>query len=112
MVSCWSLLRDFPDLGTDDGTLSDLRLCGSDLTPGCKGLHVPKTDSSQAVELLVGEDDPSSEADLRDQVLVFQHRGKFHAIDHVGDGIVMVFPVTSTGRGQGATNALSISCVL
>ncbi|KAL0939901.1 rieske domain-containing protein [Colletotrichum truncatum] len=77
----------FPDLGSDDGNLSDLRFCSTDLQPGCKVFHAPKTNGStpQATEVPIGTDDIQSaemEADLKDQVLVFRFKGKFHAIDH------------------------------
>ena len=80
------LTSSFPDLGSDDGTLSEPRLCGSNLTPGCKVFHVPKTDSSLAAELPTGahgSDFSETGQDMTDQVLVFQYRGKFHAINHV-----------------------------
>ncbi|KAK3345994.1 hypothetical protein B0T25DRAFT_266856 [Lasiosphaeria hispida] len=85
----------FPDLGlsadaADDGVLSSPRLCktGDTTKPGCKVFHVPKTDSAQRTEVSVAADDDSEEAceigghDMVDQVVVFQYRGKFHAIDH------------------------------
>ncbi|KAK3300453.1 uncharacterized protein B0H64DRAFT_380946 [Chaetomium fimeti] len=65
---------------------SESRLCGSrgnhgeDAKPGCKVFHVPKADSSQRTEVEIPAED--SAQDLTDQVLVFQYRGKFHAIDH------------------------------
>jgi hypothetical protein len=75
--------------------------------PGCRVFHVPKADSSRAVEvpLDAGEprddDDGEDEAEgdggggandaakaararrLEDEVLVFRYKGKFHAVDHV-----------------------------
>ncbi len=85
------LASSFADLGADDSTVGELRLCGSGPAQGCKVFHVPATDSSQAAELPAGEDagaDASDTgADLRDQVLVFQYRGKFHAVDHVSETI-------------------------
>ncbi|KXX78134.1 hypothetical protein MMYC01_205096 [Madurella mycetomatis] len=74
------LVSSFPDVGLDE---SEHRLCGShgaDSQRGCKVFHAPKTDSSQPVEVVVPTDDMAQ--DLADQVLVFQYRGKFHAIDH------------------------------
>jgi nitrite reductase/ring-hydroxylating ferredoxin subunit len=70
----------FLDVGLDE---SEPRLCGnhSDNAQGCKVFHVPKTDSSQRTEVEISADDLT--LDLTDQVLVFQYRGKFHAIDHV-----------------------------
>lgn len=73
----------FPDIGLDD---SQPQLCGphgSDAQPGCKVFHVPKTDTSQRTELEIRAHADDITQDLTDQVLVFQYRRKFHAIDHV-----------------------------
>ena len=82
--SAWffaGLTSSFPDIASHDGKLSEFRSCGEDLTQGCKAFHVSRSDSSQAVEVEL--QDPAANVDLKDQVLVFQHRGKFYAIDHV-----------------------------
>ncbi|KAL2135490.1 hypothetical protein VTI74DRAFT_8349 [Chaetomium olivicolor] len=74
------LASSFPDVGYDE---NEPRLCGNhgiNAQPGCKVFYVPKTDSSQRVEVEIPADD--TPRDLTDQVLVFQYRGKFHAIDH------------------------------
>ncbi|KAI0158659.1 hypothetical protein BJ166DRAFT_308570 [Pestalotiopsis sp. NC0098] len=87
------LASSFPNI-TESGseTVADARPCGGSqhsgeeksAAPGCKVFQVPKDDSS-----LAGQVDPSNveEAaftaqDLRDQVLVFQYKGKFHAINN------------------------------
>ncbi|PWY84745.1 hypothetical protein BO70DRAFT_395425 [Aspergillus heteromorphus CBS 117.55] len=63
----------FPDLGDDQ----------PDLTPGCKAFTIPPTscpgpqDPPGPVEAAL--DRPG---DLKDQVLVFKYKGKFHAVDH------------------------------
>ncbi len=75
------LTSSFPDVASQDGRLSELRACGQDLIQGCKAFSVQRSDSSSAVEVEL--QDPAAKVDLKDQVLVFQHRGKFHAIDHV-----------------------------
>lgn len=82
------LACSFPDLGSDDGNLSDLRFCNTDLKPGCKVFHVPKATGSvqQSTEVDISPDAFESaevEGDLKDQVMVFRFKGKFHAIDHV-----------------------------
>jgi hypothetical protein len=73
----------FPDVGLDE---NEPRLCGNhgenNTQPGCKVFHVPKTDTSQRTEVEIPPDDVAQ--NFTDQVLVFQYRGKFHAIDHVG----------------------------
>ncbi|KAK4156058.1 hypothetical protein C8A00DRAFT_12948 [Chaetomidium leptoderma] len=68
----------FVDVGLDE---REPQLCGGEnAKPACKVFHVPKTDSSQRTEVGIPADDTAQ--DLADQVLVFQYRGKFHAIDH------------------------------
>ncbi|KAI8660320.1 Rieske domain-containing protein [Fusarium keratoplasticum] len=71
----------FPDIGADDaGNLSKFRQCKSKSIPGCKAFHVSKENSSKSEEVPVGDDALAGE--LTDQVLVFQYKGKFHAVDH------------------------------
>jgi hypothetical protein len=79
------LASSFPDIGIDeiDGDLSQPRLCDADHKPGCKVFYVPVTNSPDRKEVSLASEDASEGADLKDQVLVFQYRGKFHAIDHV-----------------------------
>ncbi|TWU73741.1 hypothetical protein ED733_001367 [Metarhizium rileyi] len=74
----------FPNLGEDAGNLVRPRLCDAHLAPGCKVFHVPKEQPSQASEIHIAPESSQSVAgdDLKDQVLVFQYRGKFHAVDH------------------------------
>ncbi|KAK0646849.1 rieske domain-containing protein [Cercophora newfieldiana] len=83
------LASDFPDVGdqqddAQDGAVVHPRPCGDKQTkPGCKVFHVPKEDSSKRTEVAVpAEDDAEAERDMTDQVMVFQYRGKFHAVDH------------------------------
>ncbi|PMD15327.1 Rieske domain-containing protein [Hyaloscypha hepaticicola] len=82
-ASAWffaGLTSSFPDIASQDGKLSDYRSCSQELTQGCKAFSVSRSDCSHAVEVEL--QDPAANVDLKDQVLVFQHRGKFHAIDH------------------------------
>ncbi|KAI1499644.1 hypothetical protein F5X99DRAFT_410832 [Biscogniauxia marginata] len=79
-----SLTSSFPNI-TESGsvTLCEPQPCGhGDSVPSCKVFHVPSTDSKQALQ--VEEDAILSQngVALQDQVLVFQYRGKFHAIDN------------------------------
>lgn len=70
----------------DAGQLAGARPCNGDdaARAGCKVFHVPKDDSSAATEVLVRNSDaPPEVGGLRDQVLVFQYKAKFHAINHV-----------------------------
>lgn len=56
----------------------------TDAGTACKVFHVPKEDSSKATEVALNNMDAAPElGGLRDQVLVFQYKGKFHAINHV-----------------------------
>lgn len=76
----------FPNLGEDADSLIRPRLCDAQLTPGCKIFHVPKDQPSQASEMHVSPESLESPVvgdELKDQVLVFQYRGNFHAVDHV-----------------------------
>ncbi|KAK4251844.1 hypothetical protein C7999DRAFT_27524 [Corynascus novoguineensis] len=78
----------FPDISPDgDGNENEnedvVRLCGKhgpSAAAGCKVFHVPKENPSQRTEVDFPADDVTR--DLTDEVLVFQYRGKFHAIDH------------------------------
>ncbi|KAG6065116.1 hypothetical protein E4U30_005964 [Claviceps sp. LM220 group G6] len=75
----------FPDLGEDLGNLIEARQCNALMRPGCKIFHVPKDDPSLAKEIVISATDlesPSSGDELLNQVVVFQYRGKFHAVDH------------------------------
>ncbi|KID72873.1 Rieske domain-containing protein, partial [Metarhizium brunneum ARSEF 3297] len=75
----------FPNLGEDAGSLIRSRLCDAQLTPGCKIFHVPKDQPSQASEMHISPESLESPVvgdELKDQVLVFQYRGNFHAVDH------------------------------
>ncbi|KAK3380836.1 hypothetical protein B0H63DRAFT_193420 [Podospora didyma] len=100
---CVGPTSSFPNIETGDDSLTQPRTCApktpvtSDdnalaaTKPGCKVFHVSSTDTSQRTELSLTDDaaapDESSadigpQADLSDQVLVFQYKGKFHAIDN------------------------------
>ncbi|KAL7920129.1 hypothetical protein ACQKWADRAFT_299437 [Trichoderma austrokoningii] len=79
------LVSSFPDLGADDDNLTKYRTCNADLKPGCKVFLVPREDSLQSVEVAIREDGTLQRSDMRglkDQVLVFRYKGKFHAVDH------------------------------
>ncbi|KAL7782203.1 hypothetical protein V8C37DRAFT_397989 [Trichoderma ceciliae] len=79
------LTWSFPDLGFDDENLAKYRLCSAELKPGCKVFQVPREASSERAEIKFREDGSFERSDtkgLKDQVLVFQYKGKFHAVDH------------------------------
>lgn len=80
------LMSSFPETGSDDEQLRFPRDCKSDVRPGCKVFKVPKEDTAEKTEVSLtggGDDGTEAELDLKDQVLVFRHRGKMHAVDHV-----------------------------
>lgn len=64
----------FPDLSLDKDC--------SKITPSCKAFRIPKADGHSTPDT---PEEASIEVpgDLKDQVLVFQYKGKFHAVDHV-----------------------------
>lgn len=82
------LASSFPDVGADPAdsqSLAQVRLCGARQKPGCKAFYAPK-DNTTRTEVDIGDDamgDAVAGSGLKDQVLVFQYKGKFHAIDHV-----------------------------
>ncbi|KAK0759464.1 hypothetical protein N5P37_007652 [Trichoderma harzianum] len=79
------LASSFPDSGLDDDNLAKYRTCSEEYRPGCKVFQVPREDSSQRAEVLIDQDGDLESSDLKglkDQVLVFKYRGKFHAVDH------------------------------
>ncbi|APA09273.1 hypothetical protein SS1G_12049 [Sclerotinia sclerotiorum 1980 UF-70] len=74
------LTASFPNITASGDTVLSNRLpCKGSFAPGCKVFNVPLTDSTQAVEVDL---DDAVAAGLKDQVIVFQYQGKFHAVDH------------------------------
>lgn len=82
------LASAFPDIGADPSdtqSLAQVRLCGAGQKPGCKAFYAPR-DNSTRTEVEIGDEamaDAVAGSGLKDQVLVFQYKGKFYAIDHV-----------------------------
>jgi hypothetical protein len=78
------LKNSFPNIIASGSTvLADRLPCNDSVAPGCKVFHVPRTDSSQAVEANLEDAAITLSDELREQVMVFQYQGKFHAVDHV-----------------------------
>lgn len=79
------LASSFPDItGEDEENIAHARPCGSSdgTSPGCKVFYVPKEDSSRANQVTLDDSGtPSEPGSLKDQVLVFRYKGKFHAIN-------------------------------
>ncbi|KAL5329336.1 hypothetical protein ACEPPN_002847 [Leptodophora sp. 'Broadleaf-Isolate-01'] len=77
------LSTSYPNISTSGSTtLSDRLPCQETVAPGCKVFHVPSNDSTQAVEINPENVTEGVPADLKDQVVVFQYQGEFHAVDH------------------------------
>ncbi|KAG4434092.1 hypothetical protein IFR05_010427 [Cadophora sp. M221] len=77
------LSTSYPNISTSGSTpLSDRLPCQETVVPGCKVFHVPSNDSTQAVEINPENFTEGGPADLKDQVVVFQYQGEFHAVDH------------------------------
>lgn len=75
----------FPNINSSDVRLLDRFPCSPSSTarvPGCKVYQVPRDDASKAIEVPV--DDVDAEA-LQDQVLVFQWKGRWCAVDNVSE---------------------------
>lgn len=90
------LASSFPDLGSEVGSLSQPQIRDSKVMPSCKVYYAPKDDASQRCEIEL-DDLHATEAgrDLMSQVLVFQYKGKFHAVDHVGGTFIQSIPLMS-----------------
>lgn len=82
----------YPDINpeNDEGgvaAISDPRPCvGADApVPGCKVFAVPNGDVAAASEVSIAPEEGLGEGGpgLKDQVMVFRYRGRFHAVDHV-----------------------------
>lgn len=82
------LASSFPDVGVDpldQQSLAQVRLCSGGQKPGCKAFYAPRENTTRT-EVEVGDEalgDAVAGTGLKDQVLVFRFKGKFHAIDHV-----------------------------
>lgn len=75
------LASSYPDITNSDSVALSSRIqCGDAALLGCKVFHVPPNDSSAAAELDIDE---AVAAKLDNQVLIFQFRNKFYAVDHV-----------------------------
>lgn len=79
------LASAFLDVESDGANLSQSRACNTGFKPGCKAFYTSNEDSGNGSQEHKGltEADLDEALDLKSQILVFQYRGKFHAIDHV-----------------------------
>ncbi|KAK4184831.1 hypothetical protein QBC35DRAFT_390816 [Podospora australis] len=74
------LVSSFPEVGEDDENLSRPRTCDTQSKQACRIFNIPKTAPSEGTEVPVPDGEVCG--DMTDQVMVFKHRGKIHAIDH------------------------------
>lgn len=72
----------YPDI--DDTTrVSEQRACNGEHIPGCRVFHVPREDGLKAREIAIDDWKDPQAGDAKDQVMVFQYKSKFIAINHV-----------------------------
>ncbi|KFY26715.1 hypothetical protein V493_03916 [Pseudogymnoascus sp. VKM F-4281 (FW-2241)] len=78
------LASAFLDVEQDGANLSQSRACNAGFKPGCKAFYTSNEDSENGSQNHKGlaEADLDESSDLKSQILVFQYKGKFHAIDH------------------------------
>lgn len=79
------LASSFSNLDLDGKSVSERRSCNPKGTaPGCKVYRIPRANNTpgatEASEVDAGVPDMTT---LKDQVLVFRYKGKFHAVDNV-----------------------------
>lgn len=79
------LASAFIDVELDGASLSQSRACNAGFKPGCKVFYTSNEDGENGSQNHKGlaEADIDEASDLKSQILVFQYKGKFHAIDHV-----------------------------
>jgi len=89
-------IASFPNI-TESVTLSEQQLCGGEdnvKQVGCKVFLAPDADSKEAIQI---SDDPKDQVDISlrrgEQVLVFQFKGKIHAMDNVRANFTFVMQV-------------------
>jgi hypothetical protein len=79
---CAGPAASYPDI--DDTTrVSEQRVCDGKHNPGCRVFHVPRDGTSKAHQVAIDDWKDSQAGDSKDQVMVFQYKTKFVAIDHV-----------------------------
>jgi hypothetical protein len=79
---CVGPASSYPNVD-DSARIGEQRLCQNKYTPGCRIFHVPRDDSSKAVQVAIDDWKDPAVGDSKDQVMVFQYKGKFVAVNHV-----------------------------
>ncbi|KAF1833950.1 hypothetical protein BDW02DRAFT_630766 [Decorospora gaudefroyi] len=79
---CVGSVSSYPNI--DECTrVAEHRPCGEKSVPGCRVFHIPRHDSSEATEVAIDDwKDPDMGGDTKDQVMVFQYKGRFVAVNH------------------------------
>lgn len=83
-TAAWHLVglaSEFPSIDDDNR-----------IVPRCKAFNIPKTNGT--IEPVEDIDLPG---ELKDQVLVFKYKGKYHAIDHVSQRFLLFLVVGRVG---------------
>ena len=79
---CAGSASSYPN--TDGATrIGEQQLCHELYITGCKIFHVPREDSSRGTEIAIDDWKDPGAGSIKDQVMVFQYKGKYIAIDHV-----------------------------
>ncbi|KAF1965713.1 hypothetical protein BU23DRAFT_593555 [Bimuria novae-zelandiae CBS 107.79] len=74
-------VSSYPNI--DDSTrIGEQRLCQEKYAPGCRIFYVPRADSTKASEIAIDDWKDADAGDAKDQVMVFQIKGKFVAVNH------------------------------
>lgn len=76
------LVSSYPNID-DAGRVGERRQCLDQFVPGCRIFHVPPEDSSKATEVAVDDWRDQDHGDPKNQVMVFQYKARFVAINHV-----------------------------
>jgi hypothetical protein len=69
----------------DSSRVGERRSCQGTTIPGCRIFHVPRNDSAEANEIAIDDWKDADAGDAKDQVMVFQYKGKLLAVDHVSE---------------------------
>lgn len=99
----------YPDI--DDTTrIGERRSCQGITIPGCRIFHIPRNEGAQALEIAIDDWKDADVGDAKDQVMVFQYKGKFCAVDHVsGHTLAFSRRVVLTGDGLAGMSTLFLS---
>ncbi|KAF1912797.1 hypothetical protein BDU57DRAFT_334630 [Ampelomyces quisqualis] len=78
---CAGLASAYPNVH-DSSRVSEQRLCRGKYSPACRIFHVPRDDSAKASQVSIDDWRDPEAGDPKDQVMIFQYKGKFFAINH------------------------------